>query len=300
MTTETHAAAAAPEEMPVMRDSARRPRVGLMGEFSAGKSTLTNLLIGAPALPVKVTATQLPPVWLSHGSDAPCRVALDGTEHPLDLSSLDTVPVEETLYLRVFREADILEMCDLIDFPGISDPNMPPDVWERVAPMVDSVLWLTHATQAWRQSEAAVWATLPEALHATSLLLLTRWDKLLTERDRNRVLARVRHETAGQFSGLHPVSLIQATAAVDDHAAWQASGAEAFTSALVTVLGTLSKDLGHEGAQPAFGPSAPIAVEPTEAPIPLHPAPDGPDPKVRPRRVVLRDGGGRGRRLRPV
>ena len=38
----------------------RRPRVALMGEFSAGKSTLSNLLIGKSALPVNVTATQLP------------------------------------------------------------------------------------------------------------------------------------------------------------------------------------------------------------------------------------------------
>ena len=45
----------------------RRPRVCLMGEFSAGKSTLSNLLLGAEALPVNVTATQLPPVWISEG-----------------------------------------------------------------------------------------------------------------------------------------------------------------------------------------------------------------------------------------
>ena len=43
----------------------KRPRVALMGEFSAGKSTLSNLLIGRAALPVNVTATQLPPVWMS-------------------------------------------------------------------------------------------------------------------------------------------------------------------------------------------------------------------------------------------
>ena len=43
----------------------KRPLVALMGEFSAGKSTLSNLLIGKQALPVNVTATQLPPVWMS-------------------------------------------------------------------------------------------------------------------------------------------------------------------------------------------------------------------------------------------
>ena len=59
-------------ERPVMEPVAQnRPCVALMGEFSAGKSTLSNLLIGTEALPVNVTATQLPPVWLSRGTDAP-------------------------------------------------------------------------------------------------------------------------------------------------------------------------------------------------------------------------------------
>ena len=46
----------------------RKPRIALMGEFSAGKSTLANMLVGAQHLPVQVTATQLPPVWISQGN----------------------------------------------------------------------------------------------------------------------------------------------------------------------------------------------------------------------------------------
>ena len=62
----------------------RKPRIALMGEFSAGKSTLTNLLIGEDAIPMRVTATQLPPVWLAWGDEAPYREALDGSRHPIE------------------------------------------------------------------------------------------------------------------------------------------------------------------------------------------------------------------------
>ncbi|NND42545.1 MAG: hypothetical protein HKO04_10780, partial [Silicimonas sp.] len=155
-----------------------------MGEFSAGKSTLSNLLIGSSALPVNITATQLPPVWISKGSEPPYRVGLDGDEFDVDFNRLSDVSVQDTSHIRIFRDAKILEICDLIDMPGISDPNMAATVWQRVVHHADIVLWCSHATQAWRQSEAAVWSTMPHELHSSSLLLLTRMDRILSDRDR--------------------------------------------------------------------------------------------------------------------
>ena len=110
----------------------RKPRIALMGEFSAGKSTLSNLLMGQRPLPEKVTATRLSPVWISYGTGAPYRVDVDGTTEPVDIENLEGIPVEQTRNIRLFLEADILEVCDLIDFPGISDPNMSSAVWERM------------------------------------------------------------------------------------------------------------------------------------------------------------------------
>lgn len=245
----------------------RRPRIGIMGEFSAGKSTLTNLLIGSEALPVRVTATQLPPVWLSHGDGEPYRVALDGTEFPVDLERIEDIPVADTLCLRLFARADVLEMCDLIDFPGISDPNMAPEVWERIAPLVDCVLWCTHATQAWRQSEAAVWGLMSSDLHAQSLLLLTRMDKIVNDRDRARVLRRVSAEVEGLFAQVLPVSLLRAAQARDDREAWEASGGEALMRALIDRLLVVSDRLGRPasaipaGIAASTGPAPDCAVD---------------------------------------
>ncbi len=141
----------------------KKPRIALMGEFSAGKSTLSNLLIGGNALPVRVTATQLPPVWICAGDEDPFYVDVNEVSHSVDLNDLSDIDVEDTQYIRFFRNVDVLGLCDLIDMPGISDPNMSSDVWERMVPYMDAVIWCTHATQAWRQSEAAVWASMPPA-----------------------------------------------------------------------------------------------------------------------------------------
>ncbi len=237
----------------------RKPRIAIMGEFSAGKSTLSNLLLGQRALPEKVTATRLPPVWMAAGSDAPHRVDVEGEEHPVALDHLEDVPLDETLYIRLNFEAEILDHCDLVDFPGISDPNMSSDIWERMLGEVDGVLWCTHATQAWRQSEAAVWEMIPDHIRRNSLLLITRFDKLINDNDRKRVLARVAKETTGLFAGLHPVSLTQALAAEEGDELWETSGAHALYAALAGMIERVSE--GGDASAPVMKPNPPADAE---------------------------------------
>ena len=255
----------------------RKPRIALMGEFSAGKSTLSNLLMGQRPLPEKVTATRLSPVWISYGTRAPYRVGTDGTKEPVSIEQLESIPVEDTRNIRLFLEADILEVCDLIDFPGISDPNMSSSVWERMLPEVDAVIWCTHATQAWRQSEAAVWEDMPQAVRENSTLLITRFDKLTNDKDRSRVVKRVTRETEGQFGAVFPVSLLQAIQAGENYALWEASGAGPFTAHLIDVIERLTA-LTARTETPLYNIGSvsdiPEQVAPTVVPRRVQRAPD--------------------------
>ena len=240
-------------------DDEKRPRVALMGEFSAGKSTLSNLLIGKSALPVNVTATQLPPVWMSYGDAEPYRVGLDGTEAAVEPDFSD-VSVRDTRCVRVFLPSKFLMNCDLIDMPGISDPNMAAEVWQRVIGEADIVIWCSHATQAWRQSEAAVWGTMPPELYDKSLLLLTRMDRILSDRDRVRVVKRVQSETEGLFRKVIPASLTQAMEAEGDTEVWASSGADELLNSLLSLTdevasGTIGRRVSRV-AKPAETPSS--------------------------------------------
>jgi len=265
----------------------RKPRLALMGEFSAGKSTLSNLLLGSDPLPVQVTATRLPPIWISYGEPSAIREDLNGNSVPIEIAELNSVDLEQTQLIRLQLKSDILKVCDLIDMPGISDPNMASDVWQGVIGQADNVVWCTHATQAWRQSEAAVWESLPEELRNKSLLLLTRFDKLLTTRDRNRVLTRVARETKGLFHNLFAVSLTQALSAGDDSLTWDKSGAEPFVKCLIDLLvshGTAECE-NRRSSDPAPKPAAP------------QPAPGV---SIMPSRVRLKPGGERRKRSAPT
>jgi Dynamin family len=235
----------------------RKPRIAIMGEFSSGKSTLCNVLMGSGPLLEKVTATQLPPVWLSYGPDDAYTMGLDGHAYDLDLAELEDVSLETTEHVRVFMKSDILRYCDLIDMPGISDPSMSSEVWERMAHLADAVLWCTHATQAWRQSESGVWSTFPREMQHNSLLLITRFDKIVNDSDRSKVLKRVKQETEGQFADVYPVSLLQAMRAGDDEEKWQSSGVDAFSEALFDIIHRII-DEGH----PEPGDEGKAAIRP--------------------------------------
>jgi len=254
-------------------EAEKRPRVALMGEFSAGKSTLSNLLLGASALPVNVTATQLPPVWISKGSQAPYTVSTEGDEHEINLEELESVSVEGTSHIRVFHEADRLSQFDLIDMPGISDPNMAADVWQRMIHHADVVIWCSHATQAWRQSEAAVWGTMPKELYDRSVLLLTRMDKILSERDQSRVIKRVESETKGLFRKVLPASLIKALSASEGSEIWAQSGATDLVSEVNALVAEVST--GERRA----------TVNAEDGSAVAHDAVD--TPKPRPARIVM-------------
>ncbi|VAV87701.1 FIG01023656: hypothetical protein [hydrothermal vent metagenome] len=222
----------------------RKPRIALMGEFSAGKSTLSNLLLEDRALPEKVTATRLSPVWITYGTEPAYREDIDGTTEPVSIDDIESIPVFDTRAIHVSMPSEILGICDIIDMPGISDPNMSPEVWQRVLPEVDAILWCTHATQAWRQSEAAVWETIPEEIQQKSLLVVTRFDKLKTENDRKRVLRRIKMEVKDTFRNIFPMALIEALASRNEPEKWKTSGADAFTNELIDVVFEIAEKTG--------------------------------------------------------
>lgn len=263
-----------PDDMArLMRWSRRKPAIALMGEFSAGKSTLLNFLLRHEFLPTQVTATQLPPVWLSYGTAAPYVMYEDGRRQTVDLARIHEIPVAGTRFLRVYMEADILEAVDLIDTPGISDPKIPADVWRRAVGYVNGVIWCTHATQAWRESERAAWVSLPERLRHNSLLLVTRADKL-EEKDRQKVLRRVNREAGSLFAKSILFSALDAIRARDDEQLrggelWTKSGGEklidAFFEIVTDVMTTREKSVKKYKSDPN--------IKNRKGPVPLAPRP---------------------------
>lgn len=256
----------------------RRPCIALMGEFSAGKTTLINFLVGADALPTQVTATQVPPVWLSYGKDDdPFFVDSDNRSYPMDLSGLQTLDVGNVRYAKVFVDSEFLKQVDLIDTPGISDPNIPEFHRDTAIKNADAIIWCTHATQAWRESENSAWSTVPEDLRAKSILVATRADKL-DDHNRERVRKRLQREASDLFDTIILFSATEAMEArneVNPSGLWEHSGGAKLLAKLQQIAGGGTSDA--TGGAPQEGAES----VPDDA------------PKIRPARVTNRPGRGR-------
>jgi GTPase SAR1 family protein len=239
-------------EAPIAGPAGPKPKVAILGEFSSGKSTLANVLLERVSSPVRVTATQVPPIWYTHGHGDPIVVDSEGQETVIGLDEVASVPVEGTQFVRVYIEAPILERLDVIDMPGSSDPNMSPDIWNAVLPQADAVIWCTPATQAWRQSEAAIWEEIDPDVQERSVLLVTRIDKVLSDTDRARLMKRMRRETTGTFRDIFAVDLMSATRDIEAGTADAGAGSEAVQAAVETLLKGLgeTKAASHAPADP--------------------------------------------------
>ena len=172
----------------------RKPRIMVAGEFSAGKSRLINALVGKVILPSNVTSTALPPMWLTGPGVASTIVWRDGSVSGYDADRIEEIDIEQTAFCILSVDAPILRHVDLIDTPGNSDPNIPSECWERMLPYADGLVWCSSAMQAWKQSEKANCALMPEELRRQSLLVVTQADRMPDAKSAEKVLRRVRRE----------------------------------------------------------------------------------------------------------
>jgi len=216
-----------------------RPVATLMGEFSAGKSTLLNFVLDMEAAPTRVTATDMPPSWFSY-SETPFAIGLtwDGNEEAVDLDQGFSDFRSRYVLIRRGLNSEFLKRCDVIDAPGISDPGLQKNALRFLSKYTDFVVWCTAANQAWRQTENAAFGKLPKSVKENSLLVITRMDKLRAAKDSAKVIKRVTQEAGPLFKEVLPLKTPKAAAVDaamrndDPQGAWVKTGGHAFMTAL--------------------------------------------------------------------
>ncbi len=224
----------------------RRPlRLAVLGEANAGKSTLVNLMLGNAVIPtLQLSNTRVP--TLLHYAPQPAVAALmaDGSRAPLvSGSGAPSGMVTAAVGLPVAH----LRSCEIMDFPGFSDPWLGYEAQGVIRHGIDASIWCTFSTQAWKESEKAVWSRLPGGMRVRALLTVTYKD-LLRGVQAEKVMARLAKLAAPDFRGIVLLSSQTAQKALDpagavkDRALWQESGAADLFEAVGSLLAELRRD----------------------------------------------------------
>ncbi len=263
-----------PQLLPAQNDSvAVKPVLAMMGEFSAGKSTLLNMLLAQPLIPSHIVATQLPVLWLRYGKVTDWQGVLPDGQADDPVPGLpDWTALADFGLVRITLDNPLLKHCDVIDTPGISDPRVSTGLLQQVAEHADFCLWCSAANQAWRQSEKAAWTALPDRLRVASILAVTRADQLAKISDLARVVKRLKNEAGDVFSAVMPVSAHLGMTALTngqltDPQQWADSGAKALQQQIRKSL-----QIVPNTPRPAPAPPYPAKAEPEPEPATPHAA----------------------------
>jgi hypothetical protein len=179
---------------------ARRPRVVILGEVNAGKTSLADLLLGARVLPASVVANTQMPVVIRHAE----RMTVDAVtvEGRVSLLDNDDAPFNGASIerLEIGLPNARLKEFEIVDTPAAS-------ATETADVTGDIRIWCTVATRAWTESERMKWSTLPRHVRRNALLVATHKDALEHPGDADKIEWRLR-STAGDM--FRDVSLVSA------------------------------------------------------------------------------------------
>jgi hypothetical protein len=261
------------------------PRLALCGEFSAGKSSIVNLLLGRDMLPTSVLSSTRRPTYLRYASDLRIEaIAESGEREPVRPENISTLTREDISHFDVGMPSALLRHVELLDTPGFADPFHDHHSTLDAVESADVCVWCTLATQAWRESERQTWASLPSRFRTNGILVVTHVDTLANSSEQGRVRSRLEREAGGLFGDIVLLSVPDAMRAapagengIADPGLWQDSGGGALVAALEKVMADYHAARGNSVGDDAAtwtGRGIQLGFQPEEAAVVAGPQHD--------------------------
>lgn len=186
-------------------------KIAVIGQFSSGKSTFLNALLGEEILPSGITPLTAKVCEISYGLQKELSVYFkDGKIRIMPLGFLNEV--DEILntkidFFKITLPLDLLKNLTFLDTPGFnSNRENDTKVTNEILDSVDGIIWLSLIDNVGKNSEIEILQTHLKKYAQKSICILNQKDRLKNENEIKTSLEYAKNAFNGLFSHIIPIS----------------------------------------------------------------------------------------------
>ncbi len=188
------------------------PLVAIVGQFSSGKSSFLNALLGSDILPTGVVPVTAKPTFIKYAPNYMLKILHnDGRDEYKNIDELSAFvdqrhALKDVKNLTIYAPNEILKKISFIDTPGLNSRS-DADTYETKMILKEAValIWISLIDNAARKSELDELNAIPNDLRQNAIALLNQKDKLSDE-DIARVLTHANTTYSTHFSFVAAIS----------------------------------------------------------------------------------------------
>lgn len=188
------------------------PIIAVVGQFSSGKSSFLNALLGMDLLPTGVVPVTAKPTYIKYAPNLMLKALYnDGREEYHAIEELGAfvdqrMSLKDVKCLYICAPNELLKQVSFIDTPGLnSRSDADTNETKRILSRAGALIWISLIDNAARASELAELKLIPKSLKQNAICLLNQKDKLNSQEIAN-VLAHAKLTYDEYFDDVFAVS----------------------------------------------------------------------------------------------
>ncbi|RDU59442.1 dynamin family protein [Helicobacter marmotae] len=186
-------------------------KVAIIGQFSSGKSTFLNALLGQNILPSGITPITAKVCHITYGNEYALEITYkNGSSATKALNYMHEVSAAENAkiaFYKLYAPLALLKSINFLDTPGFNSLNQSDtDTTNAVLESVDGIIWLTLIDNVGKQSEKDIIHSHIKHYASKSLCVLNQKDRLKNQAEIDTSLAYAKRAFAGLFEDVIAIS----------------------------------------------------------------------------------------------
>nr|QGT50313.1 ATP-binding protein [uncultured Helicobacter sp.] len=186
-------------------------KIAIIGQFSSGKSTFLNALLGEEILPSGITPVTAKVCQISYGEEKALEIHYKNGrsifKHISFLNEVSDLENAKISHYQLFLPLELLKTISFLDTPGFNSQNQSDtDTTNAVLEEVDGIIWLTLIDNVGKNSEKMILQEHIKRYASKSLCVLNQKDRLKHQSEIDTSLDYAKKAFAGLFEDVIAIS----------------------------------------------------------------------------------------------